>query len=185
MPAHRIALSSLALLGLLAGASGLAVAAVPAVPAVATDEAPAIRNTRIVPPPTPRVTTAEERANERIVLQWHYEFFDLGHFQQAADKYLAKDFHQHDPNEASGRDRYAAEFESNGYVPKKPAERPPLIAVLADGDMVMTVIPAGWTAASKGNPEDGFIHCNLFRVKDGRITDMWVSADAAAPPKGK
>lgn len=169
---------------LLAGLSA-ANAAAPAVPAVATDEAPAIRNARVLPPSMPRTTTAEERANERIVLQWHYEFFDLGHFRQAADKYMAVDFHQHDPNEASGRDRYASEFEGNGYVPKKPGERPPLIAVLADGDMVMTVIPAGWSASSKGNPEDGFVHCNLYRVKNGRITDMWVSADAATPPPTK
>ena len=172
----RCALAALISLGALA----IAAAGVPVVPPVAQDEAPAIRNLRILPPPSPQVATPVEEANKRIVLQWHYEFFDLGHFAQAADKYMAEGFQQNDPDEQSGRAAYVAEFEHNGYVPRKAAERPPLIAVLADGDLVMMVIPA--TRDASGHYiEAGFIHCNMFRVHDGRIQSMWVSADAARP----
>jgi predicted SnoaL-like aldol condensation-catalyzing enzyme len=151
------------------------------VPAVAQDETALVRNLRIVPPPSAQVSTLEEQANKRIVLQWHYEFFDLGHFRQAAEKYLAPDFRQNDPDEQSGRDAYVAEFEHNGYVPRAAGERPPLIAVLADGDLVMMVIPATRDAGGR-YIEAGFIHCNMFRVRNGRIQAMWVSADAAKRP---
>jgi len=156
-------------------------AGAPQVPPVAQDEPAEVRDLRILPPHSQRTSTLEEDANKRIVLQWHYEFFDLGHFRDAAEKYMAEDFRQNDPDEQSGRAAYIAEFEHNGYVPRKAAERPPLIAVLAEGDLVMMVIPA--TRDSNGHyNEAGFIHCNMFRVQAGRIQSMWVSADAAKPP---
>lgn len=165
---------------ILTGPHAIAAAAVPLVPAVAQDEPAEVRNLRILPPAAPQVSTPEEYANKRIVLQWHYEFFDLGHFKEAADKYLAEGFQQNDPDEQSGRTAYVSEFEHNGYMPRKVAERPPLLAVLADGDLVMMVIPA--TRDASGHyVEAGFIHCNMFRVRDGRIQSMWVSADAARP----
>jgi predicted SnoaL-like aldol condensation-catalyzing enzyme len=171
--------SRTAIIGLGSLAASLACRAhVPEVPSVSLDEAAEIRNLRIVPPPSLQNSTAEEQANKRVVLQWHYEFFDLGHFKEAAEKYMAVDFHQNDPDEQSGRAAYVAEFEHNGYVPRMAAERPPLIAVLAEGDLVMMVIPA--TRDPSGHyVEAGFIHCNMFRVHDGRIQAMWVSADAA------
>jgi predicted SnoaL-like aldol condensation-catalyzing enzyme len=164
---------------LLLALTGMVMAsALPTIPAVATDESAAIRDLRVQPPLSARVGTALEEVNKRIVLQWHYEFFDLGHFRRAAEKYLAPDFQQNDPDEKSGREAYVQEFEHSSYVPRKPAERPPLIAVLADGDLVMMVIPA---AGGGPDPSKGFIHCNMFRLKNGRIIAMWVSADAAKP----
>ncbi|MGA3157277.1 MAG: hypothetical protein ABSE43_06875 [Steroidobacteraceae bacterium] len=172
----RVASAALALAGACCGAA----AGVPVVPPVAQDEPADVRDLRIVPPSSPQVSTPEEQANKRIVLQWHYEFFDLGHFKAAAEKYMAADFRQNDPDEQSGRATYVAEFEHNGYVPRRAAERPPLLAVLADGDLVMMVIPASRDASGRYT-EAGFIHCNMFRVHDGRIQSMWVSADAAKP----
>jgi len=172
----NLAGGALGLAGLCCGAA----AGVPVVPLVAQDEPERLRDLRIVPPSTPQASTPEEQANKRIVLQWHYEFFDLGHFREAADKYMAADFLQNDPDEQSGRAAYLAEFEHNGYVPRKAADRPPLLAVLADGDLVMMVIPAS-RDASGHYTEAGFIHCNMFRMHDGRIQSMWVSADAAKP----
>ena len=172
----RIASAALGFAGVCYGAA----AAVPVVPPVAQDEPAAVRDLRIVPPSSQQVSTPEEQTNKRIVLQWHYEFFDLGHYKEAADKYLAADFRQNDPDEQSGREAYVAEFEHNGYVPRKAAERPPLLAVLADGDLVMMVIPASRDATGH-YPEAGFIHCNMFRRHDGRIQAMWVSAEAAKP----
>jgi predicted SnoaL-like aldol condensation-catalyzing enzyme len=151
------------------------------VPAVATTETVAVRNLRVVPPPSARAASAQEEANKRIVLQWHYEFFDLGQFESASNKYMAEDFQQNDPREPSGRANYVNNFKGNGYVAKKPEERPPLIAVLADGDLVMTVIPEGWDGKSKARADAGPIHCNMYRVVNGRIRAMWVSGGGGAP----
>lgn len=145
-----------------------------AVPPVATDEPAAIRNRSIIPPAGPKVSIEQQEANKRVVLQWHYEFFDLGHFEAACNKYMAEDFQQNDPREPSGRANYVKAFLGNGYVPKKPQERPPLLAVFAEDDLVITVIPEGW-AAGKNADGKGPIHTNMYRLKDGKIVAMWVS----------
>jgi predicted SnoaL-like aldol condensation-catalyzing enzyme len=172
---------SASLIALLATASVCA-AATP-VPPVATTESEAVRNLRIVPPPSAKMSTEQAEANKRIVLQWHYEFFDLGQFESASNKYIAEDFQQNDPREPSGRAKYVNEFKKNGYVAKPPAERPPLLAVFAEGDLVMTVIPEGWTAKSTGRVDAGPIHCNMYRVVNGRIKAMWVSGGGGGPPQ--
>lgn len=148
------------------------------VPDVSTQESADIRNRSVVPPLSPQVATAREEANKRVVLQWHYEFFDLGRFEEASNKYMAEEFTQNDPREPSGRANYVKSFQTNGYVAKKPEARPPLLAVFAQGDMVMTVIPEGWSPAGKPS---GFIHCNMYRLKDGRIVAMWVSGGGGTP----
>jgi predicted SnoaL-like aldol condensation-catalyzing enzyme len=156
-------------------------AAIP-VPEVATNEPEVVRNLRVIPPVSAKVDTAQEAANKLVVLRWHYEFFDLGQFESASNKYMAEDFQQNDPREPSGRGKYVNEFKKNGYVAKPPAERPPLLAVFAEGDLVMTVIPEGWSAKSTGRVDAGPIHCNMYRVVNGRIKAMWVSGGGGAPP---
>ena len=156
--------------------AGAALAQITPVPPVAGDEPPAIRDLAVIPPVTARVSTAQQAANARIVMQWHYEFFALGHFKQASDKYLAADFQQNDTREPSGRDAYVASFLHNGYKPKPAGVRPPKLAVFTSGDLVLTVIPDGWPRANGTSPWAGAIHCNMYRVKDGKIVAMWVSA---------
>jgi predicted SnoaL-like aldol condensation-catalyzing enzyme len=148
---------------------------------VATTETKAVRDLRVVPPVSAKVSTDQEAANKRIVLQWHYEFFDLGQFESASNKYMAEDFQQNDAREPSGRAKYVNNFKNNGYVPKPPAERPPLLAVFAEGELVMTVIPEGWTSQSTGRVDAAPIHCNMYRVVNGRIKALWVSGGGGAP----
>lgn len=157
-------------------------AATTPIPPVATDEPVEIRNRAVIPPPSAEVSSAQQEANKRIVMQWHYEFFDLGKFEEASNKYMAEDFQQNDPREPSGRAKYVATFKANGYVPKKPEERPPILAVFAQGDLVITVIPEGWSSGQqRTRVDEGPIHCNMYRVKNGKIVAMWVSGGAAPP----
>lgn len=155
-------------------------AAAQTVPPVDTTEPVAIRNLAVTLLEDPSASTAQEEANKRIVVQWHYEFFDLGHFRQADDKYMAEDFQQNDHDEKSGREAYTHEFETNGYKPRPASERPPKLAVFAQNDLVMTVIPnpdpqGGWDLSS--------IHCNMYRLKNGRIEAMWVAGIESTPAK--
>ena len=150
------------------------------VPPVSELEPESVRNSRVIPPANSSEGDAQEEANKRIVLQWHYEFFDLGLFREASMKYMAEDFRQNDPREPSGRENYIKAFEGDGspggFQPMPAANRPPIIAVLADGDLVMTVIPDNWSGREdKSDPSYGSIHCNMYRLKDGKIVEMWVS----------
>jgi predicted SnoaL-like aldol condensation-catalyzing enzyme len=147
------------------------------VPAVVTAEATEVRNRSVLPPASAKVSDAQQDANKLVVLQWHYEFFDLGHFADACNKYMAEDFQQNDPREPSGRANYVKAFQGNGYVAKKPEERPPLLAVFAEGDMVITVIPEGWKPGQSTTTK-GPIHTNMYRLRDGKIIAMWVSGSS-------
>ncbi len=150
------------------------------VPPVDTTEPAALRNPAVIPPEDSSVTNATLEANKRIVTQWHYEFFDLGHFRQADDKYMAADFVQNDHDEKSGREAYTREFETNGYKPRPSSQRPPKIAVFAQNDLVMTVIP---NPGPNGAWDLSSIHCNMYRLKNGRIEAMWVAGIETAPKK--
>lgn len=176
-------------LGMLIGGAGmLAANANSLVPPPARDEAAAIRNQRIVPPPGAVVSIAQQMANRRIVLQFHYEFFDLGHHQEAAKKYLAEDYRVNDPQEPSGRDNYVNFFEKtmadNDFlksVNSDPTKRPKIKAVLATDDLVMLVFDRSIPWPKGPNGQYNFISCDMFRLKDGKIVESWFSGNPAAP----
>jgi predicted SnoaL-like aldol condensation-catalyzing enzyme len=157
------------------------------VPPVATDELVATRNQRILPPQRITVSPAQQEANKRIVLQFHYEFFDLGHFKEAADKYLAAEFHVNDPQEPSGRDAYVDYFvkniASNSSLQsmRDPANRPAIKAVLATDDLVMLIFDAQLPWPKGPEPMYRYISCDLFRLANGKIMESWFSGVPSVP----
>ena len=145
------------------------------IPPVATDELAAIRDLSVRPPRRARTSRAQQDANKLIVMRWHYEFFDLGHFRSASEKYLAPEFKPDDPREPAGREAYVRAFETNAaYHPPPPDRRPPKVAVFAQDDLVMMVIP---TRGKDGQWNYADIHCNMFRLVDGRIAELWVAGN--------
>ncbi len=144
--------------------------------------------------------TPQEKANKEVVLG----FFDALNASDAAgttaqdfpiiaEKYLHPDYTQHYdqfknlPGPGSDRDKLIRMFQS---MPPRPAgAEPPAmgpqkrLAVMAEGDLVMLfmqrdmVDPAGVTRPN-------FIF-NMFRVKDGKLTEHWeVSDGMRLPPPG-
>lgn len=134
-----------------------------------------MRTSRIVPPKMPAMSAAQLEINKRIVLQFHYEFFNLARFDEAIARYLRPDFIQHDAAEPSGAVAYANYFKTSGYKPRPMEQRPKIKWVLADGDLV--VLAFDKTDPWPGGPQPTYTHpsVDVFRVVDGKIAEMWYS----------
>src|SRR6202158_189917 len=100
-------------------------------------------------PVTPNARAASELAkdadkrlesNKTLVLNLFREVLEARHLD-LADKYLAADFIQHNPNAANGLAAFKGYFARQGTPPRaiKPATERPVVAFVAEGDLVIIV----------------------------------------------
>ena len=110
------------------------------------------------------------------------DLLEANHWEQA-DKWLTAEYHQHNPNVASGRDGVVKFFTSI----RKPSPVPQhmktkIVAVVAEGDLVIVVTPR-----KLPNPKDPAAKYttswfDMWRFKDGKADEHWDGATIAAPP---
>jgi predicted SnoaL-like aldol condensation-catalyzing enzyme len=120
-------------------------------------------------------------ANKMLVLNLFREVLE-GRHVDLADKYLARDFVQHNPNAANGLAALKEYFARQGTPPReiKPTIERPVIALVAEGDLVMIVY-----ARELNDPKDasrkytttGF---DMYRIQNGKIVEHWDAATKAA-----
>jgi predicted SnoaL-like aldol condensation-catalyzing enzyme len=131
----------------------------------ATDHAPLLAS------PDPRLA-----ANKRLVYDFWREVFEAGHME-LADKYLAEDYKQHNPNVPTGRAAFV-EFFSKFKKPKAIETKVamPLVSVVAERDMVVLSfvreLPDPKDAAKKYTTT----WFDMFRIENGKIAEHWDGA---------
>jgi predicted SnoaL-like aldol condensation-catalyzing enzyme len=113
----------------------------------------------------PRLNTIKQVAYhiEKELLQCNY--------WDQADKWLSERYIQHNPLVASGRAPVVKFF---GARPRKPAcdrLEVPVVAVLADGDLV-TVVTVAQRKDSKGEPYTT-TWFDMWRIVDGKADEHW------------
>lgn len=127
-------------------------------------------------------------ANKRVVFDMWRSIVDAGHIE-AADTLLTEGYTQHSPVLRTGRKAFKEIFSA---VPRRdiPAVvEPPLIASIAEGDLVVMSLMER-VAASDRSPAYITTHFNLFRVERGRLAEHWHSvhtppgADVPLPEDG-
>jgi predicted SnoaL-like aldol condensation-catalyzing enzyme len=122
--------------------------------------------------------TPELAANKRLVFDMWRQLVDAGR-EEVADLYLAEDYIQHNPNAATGREGAKAYFATQTDQPIESSIRAPLVAMLAEGDVVVQVIKVELPDPYREGQVYTTVWMDMYRIADGRIAEHW---DAAVKP---
>lgn len=120
----------------------------------------------------------ELAANKRLVFDMWRQLVDAGR-EEAADLYLADDYIQHNPNAATGRAGAKDYFSSLEDQPIAMTIRSPLVAMVAEGDIVVQVLKTEMPVPYREGETYTSTWFDMYRIEDGRIAEHW---DAAMKP---
>ena len=121
--------------------------------------------------------------NKRLVFDMWREVIDAGH-EELADRYVDASFVEHNPNGASGLEGFKAYFSSRPDAPVERSIRAPVVAIVAEGDLVALVTMQEHPHPSRAGHTYTTTWFDMFRVADGRLVEHWdAAAKTGAPAK--
>ncbi len=114
-------------------------------------------------------------ANKQVVYRIVRELLEAGQWQRA-DQLLTERYLQHNPNAASGRQAVVHYFVDVLKVQPKPLPdrlRTPIVAVMAEGDLVTVLYPR--TVTDPQDPARSYTTTwfDTWRIRDGRADEHW------------
>ncbi|PKV13566.1 hypothetical protein CVO74_11930 [Xanthomonas prunicola] len=118
-------------------------------------------------------STWYETANKRLVYDFWRTVFEAGQVQYAP-MYMDKNYIQHNPNVANGRDAFIAFL--TAFVkptPVQPRVQLPLVAITADGDLVTLVSVRTLPNPNKPGTTYTTTWFDMFRIEKGLIKEHW------------
>jgi predicted SnoaL-like aldol condensation-catalyzing enzyme len=117
--------------------------------------------------------TAHDKKNLKMVLDFWREVL-VAHHVDLTPKYMAEGYIQHNPNVPTGRAAFV-DFFSKNVAPQPIALRikAPLVAILADGDLVTLVFVR--EAVDPKDPAKKYTTTwfDMFRLERGKIAEHW------------
>lgn len=116
---------------------------------------------------------AKLEANKRLVFDMYRTIVNGGHYDQA-EKFFTKEYIQHNPNVKSGRDELVAYIRQTR--PKRPLQPNltfPLIAIVAEGDMVVVATVTHEPDPDKPGETYTTTHFDMYRIENGLIAEHW------------
>ena len=128
-----------------------------------------------------KTMTPQEQANLKLVSDWWREVLQAGHVE-LADKYMAENYIQHNPNISTGRAAFVQVFSRRPSRDIKPALDPAPVIQFAKGNYVAFV----WEREAK-DPMGNAYKYNFFdlvRVENGKVQEHWDSVFKNAPMPG-
>lgn len=115
-------------------------------------------------------------ANKRLVYDMWREVLEAGHFE-LAEKYIAEDYIQHNPNAVSGR-AAMVEFLSKMRQKQPIKERIefPLVSIVAERDLVVLTFAREYEDPADASRTYTTTWLDMFRIENGKIVEHWDSA---------
>jgi predicted SnoaL-like aldol condensation-catalyzing enzyme len=109
------------------------------------------------------------------------DLLEANHWE-LADQWLTAEYHQHNPNVASGRDgvvRFFTSIRKPSPVPQKMKTK--IVAVVAEGDLVIVVTPR--ELANPKDPARKYTTSwfDMWRFKNGKADEHWDGATISPP----
>jgi predicted SnoaL-like aldol condensation-catalyzing enzyme len=117
--------------------------------------------------------------NKRLVFDAWRHVFDAGR-EEFADIYFDEGYIEHNPNAAAGRDAFKAYARPD--APLETAIRRPLVAMVAEGDLVVQAIMLEHPHPSRVGKTYTTTWFDMFRVENGRLAEHWDEAVKPARP---
>lgn len=112
-------------------------------------------------------------ANKKLVYDFWREVFEAGHLE-LAEKYMAEDYIQHNPNVATGRDAFVTFF--SAIKKPKPIEgkvAAPLVNIVAEGNIVLLTFVREYKEPKDASKTYTTTWFDMFRIENGKIAEHW------------
>ncbi len=121
-------------------------------------------------------------ANKQLALHFMRDLLQCNHWEKASD-WLTERYIQHNPNGRSGRDGIVAFFtRTRPRAETCDKLTSPIVAVLADGDLVTVVMPREYDNPRKPGTKYSSTWFYMWRVVDGKLDEHWAPATLTAAP---
>jgi predicted SnoaL-like aldol condensation-catalyzing enzyme len=148
--------------------------------------APAFGQAPVVASPDPESLFSSPdpklHANKQVVLHIVRDLLEANHWDEA-EKYLTKEYIQHNPNVASGRDPVVNFFGSRpkSPIPDRKSWKTKVVSVVAEKDLVVVSY-----VSERRDPRDAAktyttTWFDMWRIKDGKADEHWDGATIALP----
>ena len=111
--------------------------------------------------------------NKRFVYDFWREVFEAAHMD-LAPKYMAETYIQHNPRVPTGRQAFIDFFTKvRKPTPIEAKVRAPLVAMLADGDLVTMVFVREYPDPQDPEKKYTTTWFDMFHIVDGKIAEHW------------
>ncbi len=129
-----------------------------------------------------RTMTPQEQTNLKLVSDWWREVIQAGHVE-FAEKYMAEDYLQHNPNINTGRAAFVQVFGRRAARDIAPALSPAPVIQFAKGDYVAFI----WEREAKDAMGNAYKYnfFDLVRVENGKVQEHWDSVFKNPPAAGQ
>jgi len=115
-------------------------------------------------------------ANKKLVYDFWREVFEGGHMERV-DTYMAESYIQHNPMVPTGRAAFVDFFAKRAKPqPIEPRIKAPLVAMLAEGDLVMLSFVREYPDPADASKKYTTTWFDMFRIENGKIAEHWDSA---------
>jgi len=115
-------------------------------------------------------------SNKKLVYDCWREMLEAGHIE-LADKYLAENYMQHNPNVPTGRKGFVTFF-SKFAKPQAIVDtiKAPVVAIIAEGDLVVISFAAKLPEPTDSTKTYTTTWCDMFRIENGKLAEHWDGA---------